>query len=496
MQKHLRENGNIIYGDINKQINFKCDFKGQNNIVFFVGGSRNVDITFRNNDGLVFIGNNVTTSGKINISSNGICFIDDNSTFNVTSIHVYESKNIIFGRDCMFSWGIWLATCDHHLIIDSMSNYRINFSKSIYIGDHVWCGQETSILKGAFIASGAIAGAKSCITSKIHNSNTINAGMPSKEVKQNIFWLRDDPVVGRWTQEQTKQNAHKEINDFKYTYDKSQFLSPKAIEKKLDSLTTANEKLEFLYDALYCNNNKNRFAYFKDCEYDIPLPSYEKKFQYLTFETITSKPIIQQSEIKANTQEPQATKISLDSLKQELASKTQKLTQTKNQLDSVQKELNLKNQELSLKNQQLNSKTKELNFTLRYGTAKDRIHNHLSYKLGQAMIENSKSLLGYIRMPYVLSYIKDKHKQEQQQYQEAIKKNPNLKLPNLESYPDYKESLKEKECLTYKLGEAFIKANTAGGGAQLFKLPLAYFNFAKEVRKLRSNYKNNLKGKK
>ena len=92
-------------------------------------------------------------------------------------------------------------------------------------------------------------------------------------------------------------------------------------------------------------------------------------------------------------------------------------------------------------------------------TAKSRIHNHLSYKLGQAIIENSKSLLGYIRMPFILSYIKDKHKQEQEQYQEAIKKNPNLKLPNLESYPDYKESLKEKECFTYKLGEAFIKAS-------------------------------------
>ncbi|EKD8617687.1 hypothetical protein OS164_001036, partial [Campylobacter coli] len=82
-----------------------------------------------------------------------------------------------------------------------------------------------------------------------------------------------------------------------------------------------------------------------------------------------------------------------------------------------------------------------------------------SYKLGQAMIVNSKSLLGYIRMPFVLSYIKDKHKQEQKIYQEKIKKDPSLKLPPLESYPDYKEALKEKECLTYKLGEALIKAN-------------------------------------
>ncbi|RTJ82235.1 alpha-2,3-sialyltransferase, partial [Campylobacter jejuni] len=92
-------------------------------------------------------------------------------------------------------------------------------------------------------------------------------------------------------------------------------------------------------------------------------------------------------------------------------------------------------------------------------SAKARIQNQLSYKLGQAMIENSKSILGYIRMPYVLSYIKDKHRFEQKAYQEKIKQNPSLKLPPLESYTDYKEALKEKECFTYKLGEALIQAN-------------------------------------
>ena len=75
------------------------------------------------------------------------------------------------------------------------------------------------------------------------------------------------------------------------------------------------------------------------------------------------------------------------------------------------------------------------------------------------MIENSKSILGYIRMPYVLSYIKEQHLKEQKQYQEKIKKNPHLKLPKLESYQDYKEALKEKECFTYQLGEALIKAD-------------------------------------
>ncbi len=167
---------------------------------------------------------------------------------------------------------------------------------------------------------------------------------------------------------------------------------------------------------------------------------------------------LQHSETKASDNESQATKISLD------------------------QQLNLQNQGLTLKNQ-LDFKTKQLNFTLHYGTAKDRIRNHLSYRLGKAMIDNSKSLLGYIRMPYVLSYIKDKHKQEQQQYQETIKKNPNLKLPNLESYPDYKEALKEKECFTYKLGEAFIKASKTWYKGGYVKL---WF----EVRRLKGVFKS------
>ncbi|EAH5728720.1 hypothetical protein EAT09_10380, partial [Campylobacter coli] len=121
-------------------------------------------------------------------------------------------------------------------------------------------------------------------------------------------------------------------------------------------------------------------------------------------------------------------------------------------------------------------------------SARDRIKNHLSYKLGQAMIINSKSLLGYIRMPFVLSYIHDKHKQEQKIYQEKVKKDPSSKLPPLESYPDYKEALKEKECLTYKLGEALIKAsNNWYGGGGYIKL---WFEFKKLKREFKRKQYN------
>ncbi|WP_141031670.1 sugar transferase [Campylobacter lanienae] len=120
------------------------------------------------------------------------------------------------------------------------------------------------------------------------------------------------------------------------------------------------------------------------------------------------------------------------------------------------------------------------------GTAKSRIKNQLTYKLGEAMIANSKSLWGYIRIPYILSYIKETHQKEQKLYQEKIKANPSLKLPPLETYPDYNEAIKIKEHLSYKLGEALIDADKS-------KLKLGYLTLWFKCKKITKEHKNNHK---
>ncbi|EPD3972910.1 hypothetical protein ACR94Z_001068 [Campylobacter coli] len=170
--------------------------------------------------------------------------------------------------------------------------------------------------------------------------------------------------------------------------------------------------------------------------------------------------------------------------------KKQQLEISNLEQDLINKKLNTKetNQNILIKELEIKKLEQELNINQAFSyipkeqSAKQRIQNQLSYKLGQAMIINSKSILGYIRMPFVLSYIKDKHKQEQKIYQEKIKKDPSLKLPPLENYPDYKEALKEKECLTYKLGEALIRANNNWYGGGYIKL---WF----EIRKLKREFR-------
>ncbi|WP_200219285.1 hypothetical protein [Campylobacter novaezeelandiae] len=92
------------------------------------------------------------------------------------------------------------------------------------------------------------------------------------------------------------------------------------------------------------------------------------------------------------------------------------------------------------------------------------------------MIENSKSFLGYIRMPYVLSYIKEMHKQEK-----LSKDFP------LEYYLDYEQACKEKNSFTYKLGEVLIKADKNWHKGGYIKLYFDIKNLKKSFSQKRRN---------
>ncbi|WP_136696356.1 alpha-2,3-sialyltransferase [Campylobacter jejuni] len=166
----------------------------------------------------------------------------------------------------------------------------------------------------------------------------------------------------------------------------------------------------------------------------------------------------------------------IQNLNQAIKNKDELITNKTTQIQNL-------NQAIKNKDELIQNTNNLLSFQTKYGTAKTRIQNQLSYKLGQAMILNSKSILGYLIMPMALLSIIISHKQEQKIYQEKIKKDPSLKLPPLESYPDYKEALKLKNHLSYKLGEALIQANKTWykGG---------YVKILFEIGKLKREFRN------
>ncbi|EOA9734826.1 sulfotransferase family 2 domain-containing protein [Campylobacter coli] len=161
----------------------------------------------------------------------------------------------------------------------------------------------------------------------------------------------------------------------------------------------------------------------------------------------------------------------INNLNQTIETKNKTIQENLSQINNL-------NQTIETKNKTIQNKDDLLNFQAQYGTAKSRIQNQLSYKLGQTMIVNSKSFLGCLLMPVILLGIVISHKQEQKIYKQKIEKDPSLKLPSLEQYPDYREAIKLKNHLSYKLGKELVKANKIWykGG---------YFQFLYFIKKLK-----------
>ena len=96
---------------------------------------------------------------------------------------------IEFGDDCQLSANITLRTGDSHSIVD-LQGKRINRSKSIRIGDHVWIGNTVLIFKGTQIGNNSIVAGGAVVGGKIFPPYCIIGGNPAKIIKENINWDR------------------------------------------------------------------------------------------------------------------------------------------------------------------------------------------------------------------------------------------------------------------------------------------------------------------
>ena len=193
--KIIKEDGQIIWNP--KSIpGLTIDFRGSNGYLeiwepciwdksyFMIGDNSSIVVKKINALSL-----SIHSIAKVNI------FIDEYTSFwNVDMWFQWESNiSIIIGKDCMLSSGVNLWPSDAHVIFDKNNNI-INRpkNKSIIIGDHVWIGYGSTILKNTKIPSGCIIGAGSIVTGKFNHPNSIIAGSGSnlREVKYNINWDR------------------------------------------------------------------------------------------------------------------------------------------------------------------------------------------------------------------------------------------------------------------------------------------------------------------
>ena len=76
---------------------------------------------------------------------------------------------------------------DAHKIIDDFGE-RKNSDREIKIGNHVWIGANSKIMKGACIGDNSIIASNTILLSNIDLNGVIVGDLPNRILKQNINW--------------------------------------------------------------------------------------------------------------------------------------------------------------------------------------------------------------------------------------------------------------------------------------------------------------------
>lgn len=192
----IRLRGNGIRIDHRQAILSRClvSVEGDRNEVRVGAGARlaRLKILIEGEAHRLTIGVGCRLTGKIKLEDReGRIEVGDRTTMEDAYIGVYDiGTRITIGRDCMFSEQVGIRAGDMHSIIDVESGKRINPSKDIVIGDHVWLGRGVTVLKGAHIGSHCVIGAHSVVTGDIPD-HSLAVGIPAKVVRQGVTWSRD-----------------------------------------------------------------------------------------------------------------------------------------------------------------------------------------------------------------------------------------------------------------------------------------------------------------
>ena len=102
-----------------------------------------------------------------------------------TNSYIRCHNRIEIGFDTYISGNVTIRDSDLHFIIEN--GIKKNNTKPVNIGNHVWIGENVTILKGVNIGDGAVIASNAVVTKNVL-AGTIVAGNPAKVIRENIDW--------------------------------------------------------------------------------------------------------------------------------------------------------------------------------------------------------------------------------------------------------------------------------------------------------------------
>lgn len=127
----------------------------------------------------------INNGTKIVIGENAILSIGNKTYINEHS-RIQCRKRIDIGEKCAIAWNVNILDTDEHtIVIGGIEQLKY---ADVVIGNNVWIGCNAIILKGVNIEDNVVIGAGSVVTKNIR-SKTLNAGNPTKVLKENVSWF-------------------------------------------------------------------------------------------------------------------------------------------------------------------------------------------------------------------------------------------------------------------------------------------------------------------
>lgn len=131
----------------------------------------------------------IIVNGNFQIYEGAKIFVGDSASLDLGRGYINNNaglicfENIQIGNDVVISGNVIIIDTDGHVI----KEHGFTKTKPIKIGNHVWIGLNSIILKGVKIGDGAIIAAGSVVNRDIPE-NTLAGGVPAKILKENISW--------------------------------------------------------------------------------------------------------------------------------------------------------------------------------------------------------------------------------------------------------------------------------------------------------------------
>ncbi len=255
--KNITDN-KIIGGENITFNNSQISFTGRNNVLFCEEGVTlsSSNLKFNGDGCLIYLSKNSHAYMlDATLYRDSVLFFGKNNYFNgAMHIILSERKHAFIGSGNLISFGVWLRTADPHLIYSVKTMKRINPSKSVFIGDHIWIGQGAMLLKGTQISSGSIIGAMALVSGKHIPSNESWGGNPAKKISDGIFW--DNACVHAFDEEKTEKSMEYSSRKHIFKYKSNENIPFLKIDEALSSGSVEN-KIDYIKNF---SEDKNRFA--------------------------------------------------------------------------------------------------------------------------------------------------------------------------------------------------------------------------------------------